>query len=230
MPEPKKRTGAYAKIFDGFRGHKKVAKIPREIRAEAIGTWTLALSYANESLSDGYVPEHMIDELAGTMRGAEALVDVTLWRRRRGGGFVFVNWAEHQSTRAEVEAKKSAATERQRRHRNKGEDHAPVTRDNGATNTQSETETDTDTGRLSSSPDDDDQHVDNSVETVRAAAARLEKIAGEPVTTTQAVSVVDEILDRGGRRVKNPIRYVLGTIDKSPGEWVAYAFEGKVPA
>lgn len=123
---------SWFKVDDKFHGHAKVKRLPRAVRAEAIGTWTLAGTWSSDHETDGYVPEYMVDELGGSTAGAEALVEVALWRRRRGG-FVFVNWSEWQPTRDEQEQKRAAARERQRKHRekagNSGEGDEPVTRD-----------------------------------------------------------------------------------------------------
>lgn len=95
------------KVDDGFPRHPKVLRIPREdnLRALAIGTWTLCGAWSASNRLDGYVPTYAIDEAGGTIAGAEALVVVKLWRKVRDG-YRFVNWAEWQPTRAELDEKK----------------------------------------------------------------------------------------------------------------------------
>lgn len=100
------------RVDDGFYSHAKVLAIPRAVRAEAIGTWTLCGSWSAHHERDGFVPDYMVDQLGGTIAGAEALVTVGLWRRRRNG-FVFVNWKEHQPTREQLEEKRAANRARQ---------------------------------------------------------------------------------------------------------------------
>lgn len=104
------------RVDDKFHAHDKVRRIPRAVRAEAVGTWTLAGSWSADMERDGFVPAHMIDELGGTEAGAAALVDVGLWRRRKDG-FVFVNWAEFQPTRAELIEKRNAESQRKAEYR-----------------------------------------------------------------------------------------------------------------
>jgi hypothetical protein len=90
-------------VDDRFYGSGPVLRIPRVSRAAAIGTWLLCGTWSAAFLKDGYVPEHMVDELGGTIAGAEFLVEVGLWRRHRNGGYVFKDWAKWQKTRAQVE-------------------------------------------------------------------------------------------------------------------------------
>lgn len=107
---------SWFKVDDGFYSHAKVLGIPRSIRAEAIGTWILAGTWAADKLTDGRIPSHMVEEIAGSLAGAEALVEARLWRRTRVG-FAFVNWAEFQPTRADVEAARKAERDRKADYR-----------------------------------------------------------------------------------------------------------------
>lgn len=98
------------KVDDGFYSHEKVVSIPRGVRAEAIGTWTLCGTWSAAKDRDGFVPAHMIEELGASSAGAEALVSAGLWKRRRGGGFQFVNWEKYQPTvTSKIEKRKSEA-------------------------------------------------------------------------------------------------------------------------
>lgn len=107
---------SWFKVDDGFYSHEKVLTIPRAIRAEAIGTWTLCGTWSADKDRDGYVPTHMIEELGATLEGAAALVDAKLWRRQRTG-FVFINWAEFQPTREEKAEKRRAESQRKAEYR-----------------------------------------------------------------------------------------------------------------
>lgn len=102
---------AWFKVDDGFYSHEKVLTIPREVRAEAIGTWTLCGTWSADKERDGFVPSHMIEELGATITGADALATAGLWKRTRNG-FTFVNWAEFQPTRAGQDAKRKAESQR----------------------------------------------------------------------------------------------------------------------
>lgn len=104
------------RVDDGFHSHDKVARIPRSIRAEAIGTWTLCGTWSADKERDGFVPAHIVDEVGGTAAGADALVAVKLWRRRRDG-FAFVNWEEYQFTRAQLVEKRKSESERKAEYR-----------------------------------------------------------------------------------------------------------------
>jgi hypothetical protein len=72
----------WAKVDDGLYRHAKVANLGDEM-LEAIGLWTLALSWASEQLTDGYVPNRQLVRLAGkpVTRLVAALVRVGLWER-----------------------------------------------------------------------------------------------------------------------------------------------------
>lgn len=113
------------KVDDGFYSHAKVLSIPRSLRTEALGTWVLCGTWAADKLTDGHVPIHMVEELGGTIAGAEALTEVRLWRRIRTE-FVFVNWDEWQYTREEVEGNRKRERERKAEARRKAHDSGGV--------------------------------------------------------------------------------------------------------
>jgi len=114
---------AWFKVDDGFYSHHKVILIPRSVRAEAIGTWTLCGTWSADKLKDGYVPSLMVEELGGTLAGAEALVAVKLWRPKTGG-FQFINWSEFQPTRKKVEETRARERDRKSQYRSKAHDSA----------------------------------------------------------------------------------------------------------
>jgi hypothetical protein len=100
------------KVDDGFYSHAKVVSIPRASRALALGTWIVCGTWSADKLTDGFVPTHMVDELGGSVEGAEALVVAGLWRARRGGGYTFVNWSEFQPTREKIETTRKSERDR----------------------------------------------------------------------------------------------------------------------
>lgn len=104
------------RVDDGFYSHDKTIRIPRRLRAEAAGTWLLCGTWSADKERDGFVPEHIVDEVGGTLEGAAALVEAGLWRRRRGG-FVFVNWAEFQPTREQLLERRQSETKRKAEYR-----------------------------------------------------------------------------------------------------------------
>lgn len=220
----------YARVSDGLATHAKVARIPRAMRAEALGTWVLALSWSNEHLTDGYVPAHMVENLAGTDAGARALLEAGLWRRRRDG-FVFVNWAEHQSTREQVEQRREANRERQNRHRGKkreisGDDNGAVTRDTGVSHRPSQSSSSTQTttqeidqsgaslaSELHRSRLDSPQPGDNEIDLARIAA-RASEITGEQVGEITAATIAGEYLARARSHVSLKTRYVVRCLNR----------------
>lgn len=117
------------RMDDSFPSHPKVLGIPRRDRLAAIGLWTLAGGWCAGHLTDGYLPEHMVEELGGTSRAASTLVEAGLWERhvgsaqapreRRADGFQFHDWADYNPTREDVKADREAARERMRRLRSR---------------------------------------------------------------------------------------------------------------
>jgi len=103
-------------VDDKIHSHRKVRSIPRAQRMAAMGLWSVAGAWCRDTLSDGVIPEFMIDELGGTLRQAEALVRAGLWQSHPGG-FSVVHWSDWQDTRATVERKREAWRNRQGKSR-----------------------------------------------------------------------------------------------------------------
>lgn len=102
---------------DGFANSKEVMSIPRRNRCAAAGLHRMAGSWCAKELTDGFVPDHMITEFAGTKAMANHLVDAGLWARVKGG-YQFTDWAEtRQPMRVVVEAERAAARDRMARKR-----------------------------------------------------------------------------------------------------------------
>ncbi|MCT2182871.1 hypothetical protein M3G00_07965 [Brevibacterium casei] len=111
---------AWFKVDDRLYSSLKVMRIPRRLRASAIGLWTMAGSWSAHDLTDGYVPDFMIEEFGADEEAAEALVTTGLWERVNDSercGFVFVKWSEYQPTKADQEEKQAKERERKRRWR-----------------------------------------------------------------------------------------------------------------
>lgn len=121
---------AWFKVDDKFHTSRKVLSIPRRHRLAAVGLWTMAGNWSASELTDGKVPAYVLEELGATETLIRALVEARLWLDHRSTearptvdrgstGIEFHNWAEYQPTRAEVEAERAKAAERQRRWREK---------------------------------------------------------------------------------------------------------------
>jgi hypothetical protein len=94
-------------VDDQISDHKKITRLPRGQRAEAMGLWLLAGAWAKRHKTDGFVPEHEVGEHDGTPEIAEALVKVGLWHRHEidgEPGYVYHDWSEWQKTREQEEA------------------------------------------------------------------------------------------------------------------------------
>lgn len=81
----------------------------------AMGLWVRAGSWSMQQLSDGFIPDHIVSTL-GTRAQAERLITAGLWDRLPTG-YAFHDWDGRQPSRAQVEADRDAAAERQRRAR-----------------------------------------------------------------------------------------------------------------
>jgi hypothetical protein len=104
------------KIDDGFANSKAVLRIPRRFRTNAIGLWTLAGTWSAKELTDGYVPDYLIEELASTPAIAGQLVKAGLWETA-DNGWSFVGWRKYQPTREQVLAEREREAERKRKYR-----------------------------------------------------------------------------------------------------------------
>lgn len=81
----------------------------------AMGLWVRAGSWSAQTLTDGFIPNHMVATLGNTAQ-ARKLVEAGLWTKA-AAGYTFHEWADRQPTRVETEQKRSAARERMRRVR-----------------------------------------------------------------------------------------------------------------
>lgn len=104
---------AWFKIDDGLHSSRKFLSIPRRHRFAALGLWTMAGSWCADQLTDGHVPNYMIDEWMPPPSAADVLVNAGLWERE-SSGFVFRNWHEYQPSRQDVDAERAASRERMR--------------------------------------------------------------------------------------------------------------------
>jgi hypothetical protein len=91
------------KVDDTLAFHHKVVAAG----VSAMGLWVRAGSWSAQTLTDGFVPEHMVPALADGDAGLAArLVEAGLWRRVKGG-YAFHEWSERQPSRQSVEKRRS---------------------------------------------------------------------------------------------------------------------------
>lgn len=102
---------AWFKVDDHFHTSRKVKSIPPRQRFAAVGLWAIAGSWCSQELTDGHVPDYMIQEWGATAKVTAALVDSGLWRRVRDG-FEFCSWSEYNPTKSRVEAERAASKAR----------------------------------------------------------------------------------------------------------------------
>ncbi|MDQ0576466.1 hypothetical protein [Agromyces albus] len=111
------------KVDDGLSTKVETTRIPRAHRPAAIGLWALAGSWSARELTDGHIPAHMIEELAGTPGDAQRLVDAGYWAIV-DAGFQFVTWGPDQPLREPTLERRRKNTEKVAnwRSRNRGTD------------------------------------------------------------------------------------------------------------
>lgn len=126
---------AWFKIDDGFYSSRKVLSIPRNVRLQAIGIWTLAGAWSAKELTDGVVPGYVLEELGCTSRIREALIEASLWLDQGVTNaspsddqaltnasspleaVAYHDWNVYQPTRAQVEEYRASERERKARAR-----------------------------------------------------------------------------------------------------------------
>ena len=104
------------KADDQLSRSKKVLRIPRRYRMQAMGLWILSGTWSAGELTDGFVPSHMLDELGGTAAQAKRLVESGLWSEV-AGGFQFNSWSDFQPSSNDVREKRARDAERKQKAR-----------------------------------------------------------------------------------------------------------------
>lgn len=105
------------KVDDGLPNSKAVLRIPRRSRCQAIGLWTLAGAWCAKELTDGFVPDYVLEDLGGTPSIAALLVKAGLWEIADEGGWKFIGWGKYQPTRTAVLEERENEAERKRKWR-----------------------------------------------------------------------------------------------------------------
>lgn len=109
----------YFAVDDQAHGHRKFVKLGAA-RMAATGLWTTAGSWASGHMTDGFVPDYLIEQWDPGLELAKRLVAVGLWIEDEvegDAGFRFHQWADRNGTKEQITAKRQDDAERQRRHR-----------------------------------------------------------------------------------------------------------------
>ena len=104
------------KVDDKLHSAPKLLSIPRKFRLAALGLWTISGSWSASQLTDGKVPDYMIEEWGGTKTLVDWLVKAELWQKVDDAS-QFKNWGEYQPTKAEIESDREKNREKLRKWR-----------------------------------------------------------------------------------------------------------------
>ena len=119
---------AWFKVDDKLHSSRKLMMIPRRHRLAALGLWTISGSWSADQLTDGRIPDYMIEEWGGTKALTDWLVKAGLWIEISGSevptdsSFQFHNWGEYQPTKADIEAEREKNREKLRKWRERNRD------------------------------------------------------------------------------------------------------------
>ena len=108
------------KVDDKLHSAPKLLSIPRKFRLSALGLWTIAGSWSADQLTDGRIPDYMVEEWGGTKTLIDWLVKAGLWVKVEDGT-EFKNWGEYQPTKADIEAEREKNREKLRKWRERNQ-------------------------------------------------------------------------------------------------------------
>ena len=111
------------KVDDTLHGHPKAHRAG----LAAMGMWVLGGSYSASYVTEGFIPEWWVAGFRGGRRLAAELVTARLWApfvKDGEDGWIFHDWNRFQPSKAEIDADRAAASDRQRRWRTKRRDAA----------------------------------------------------------------------------------------------------------
>ena len=102
----------WVKISDDLWRHRKVGAIATDKLLPCSGLWALALSWVGANLTDGYLPDRALLQVAGIDASdlAAELVRVELWERLEGG-YQFHDYLDFNPTANEILTAKSIREE-----------------------------------------------------------------------------------------------------------------------
>jgi hypothetical protein len=92
------------RVDDLLPDHRKVRKLGR-YKVPALGLWTLCGAWAGRNLTDGWVPDEVVEQYDSRHHLAARLCDAELWERAKQNGetgYLFHDWSPINPTRAEV--------------------------------------------------------------------------------------------------------------------------------
>jgi hypothetical protein len=112
------------KVDDGLSMKAETTRIPRAARTSAIGLLALAGSWSARELTDGHIPTHMLEELAGSEADAAWLVTAGFWLVVPDG-WQFVEWEPDQPLREVVMADRAKRAEKMRGWRSRNQASRP---------------------------------------------------------------------------------------------------------
>jgi hypothetical protein len=101
---------AWFKVDDGFYSSRKVLSIPRSKRLECIGLWVMAGAWSAKELTDGKVPNYVLDEFGGSPEAVKRLIDVGLWKTYPDG-VMFHDWREYNPSKEDVVERRKKVSE-----------------------------------------------------------------------------------------------------------------------
>lgn len=127
---------AWGRVDSQLAFHRKTLRAGNS----AMGLWVRSLSWCIGQLSDGKITSEVIAALGGKQSDIDALVAAGLWHETFDG-YEFHEWANWQTTRAEVEEKRAASAMRVAEWRAQKKQKSNNVRTSFVTSTETETET-----------------------------------------------------------------------------------------
>lgn len=107
------------KVDDQLHDHKKARRLGKD-KLAASGLWVLCGSWSADTLSDGFVPDEIVERFDPKQVYAKRLVEVELWHRVEHDGepgYEFHDWDEYQPTRDKVLGDRQAWRDRKQKSR-----------------------------------------------------------------------------------------------------------------
>jgi hypothetical protein len=101
---------------DSLHAHRKT----RKAGLEAMGLWVVAGTWSSSQNTEGFVPGWFVDTWPRGRALAKKLVGAGFWDVDADGGedgWRFHDWLDYNFSQEEVDEKRKAAAERQRKHR-----------------------------------------------------------------------------------------------------------------
>ena len=120
------------KVDDTLHGHPKT----RRAGLAAMGMWVLAGSYSASYVTEGFIAEWWVSAFPLGKRRAAELTRAGFWipgEKNGEQGWIFHDWNKFQPSKAEIEADRAAARDRQKAWRAKRRENASNAVTNGVT-------------------------------------------------------------------------------------------------